>query len=243
MPVFTEVLPIPSQPGASFQLPSTEDVKIMAVRVTIDNSGGTDTEPELAMLAPTGAVIATERQSEAIPAGDSGMASWALRLAKKTGGKGAGAMSWCTATTALNEDIPAGPSGAGYFDLETNDPATFSLTTHFFPQLAFNAVGTYLVFGAYRAVSDPLAPIANPWTTTLQGGPGNFPGPPFPGPHSTGNAIGSHDQVWTTTWLFKVDIDAGHIGGSMDWNWNNLAGADLHSALAGVAVLRLSDVL
>lgn len=94
MPVFTEVIPIDNAAGASFQLPNTEDVKVMAVRVTVDNSGGTDTRPELALLAPTGAVIATERHSEAIPAGDSGMASWALRLAKKAGGGGSGSASF-----------------------------------------------------------------------------------------------------------------------------------------------------
>jgi hypothetical protein len=238
VPVFTEVLPINNAAGASFQLPSTEDVKIMAVRVTIDNSGGTDTEPELALLAPTGAVIATERQSEAIPAGDSGMASWALRLAKKAKATGSG-FSWCAAWSAKNFTVAPGASAADLIITDTNDPAAFVQAGTTPERVRFDKTGTYLLIFAFDAIRSPA--IANPWTTSLQGGPGNFPGSLLFGPMSFGDAVGSSSQHWSKTWTMVRTVSPLETGSTMNWNWNNLTGGTLQSVFGGVVVIRLPD--
>jgi hypothetical protein len=59
--------------------------KLEALVATIDASAG-DAAPEIVIRAPGGAVIAAKRQSETIPAGDTGYATWALRLDDEAAG-------------------------------------------------------------------------------------------------------------------------------------------------------------
>lgn len=53
---------------------------VESVLVEVDNTGGGDIRPTLAVTTQDGQVIATKRQGETIPAGDTGTATWALRL-------------------------------------------------------------------------------------------------------------------------------------------------------------------
>lgn len=53
---------------------------IESVLVEVDGTAGPDATPTLFVKTQDGQVIATKRQGEAIPAGDTGTATWALRL-------------------------------------------------------------------------------------------------------------------------------------------------------------------
>ncbi len=53
---------------------------VESVYVEIDNSGGGDARPTLTLAEQSGVVIAKKRQGEAIGGGNSGSATWALRL-------------------------------------------------------------------------------------------------------------------------------------------------------------------
>lgn len=242
MPVFTEVLPISSQPGASFQLPSTEDVKIMAVRVTVDNTGGTDTEPELAMLAPTGAVIATERQSEAIPAGDSGMASWALRLAKKA--KARAGTSFAVASLLRPQDVFTGFNSYAFASLLTNAPGTFSLSGS---ALAIAQPGVYSFKVQFTVQSNPLSPaVASPWTKALYAAINGLPG----GGQGLAQALASGiqllatagNQYWQSSQAYILDAPVAPAF-PLAWDFDNSTGAQLLLVNGDLIVTRLSDAV
>ncbi len=61
---------------------------VQAVYVTVDNSAGGDARPTLTLSEQSGVVIAKKRQGEAIAAGDTGSATWALRLTDERTGAG-----------------------------------------------------------------------------------------------------------------------------------------------------------
>lgn len=56
---------------------------VEAVYAEVDASGGGDVQPILTLSDQSGVVIAKKRQSETIPSGDTGSATWALRLTDK----------------------------------------------------------------------------------------------------------------------------------------------------------------
>lgn len=79
---------VPVEPGAtsvSFTIPPGVNLDVESVYATIDNSGGGDVKPVLSVADQSGVVIAAKRQGETIPAGDTGSATWALRLADEQG--------------------------------------------------------------------------------------------------------------------------------------------------------------
>lgn len=53
---------------------------VQSVYVEVDNTAGSDARATLTVSEQAGVVIAKKRQGEAIPAGDTGSATWALRL-------------------------------------------------------------------------------------------------------------------------------------------------------------------
>lgn len=53
---------------------------VQSVLVEVDNTAGPDVRPTLSVQTVNGAPIADKRQGEVIPAGDTGRATWALRL-------------------------------------------------------------------------------------------------------------------------------------------------------------------
>lgn len=64
----------------SVTLPPGVTLDVQAVLANIDAAGAGDTLAELTIAEQAGVVIATKRQGEPIPAGDTGTATWALRL-------------------------------------------------------------------------------------------------------------------------------------------------------------------
>lgn len=70
----------------SYVLPAGLFQYIEAILVNVDASGaGAAVRPELSIATENGAVIATQRQGDAIPVADSGSATFALRLADNGG--------------------------------------------------------------------------------------------------------------------------------------------------------------
>lgn len=69
---------------ATFTLPATPGMKVQSVVATVDNSAGGDTTATLVLADQSGEVIATQNQDDVIPAGQSGTASFALGLRRRT---------------------------------------------------------------------------------------------------------------------------------------------------------------
>lgn len=64
----------------SYTLPLLGTFRVESVVAAIDGTAAGDVKPVLRVRDKSGAVIATKRQSDVIPAGDTGSATWALRL-------------------------------------------------------------------------------------------------------------------------------------------------------------------
>lgn len=71
---------------ASYELPPGVFQYIQSVHVVVNNTAGPDVRPTLSVETQDGVVMASKRQGEAIPAGDTGSATWALRLADESAG-------------------------------------------------------------------------------------------------------------------------------------------------------------
>lgn len=83
---FTQVEQGIAESTLTYQLPLAGRFDIDSAVATIDNTGGGDIQPMLYLTNASGEVIAKKRQSSTIPAGDTGTATWALRLADDGGG-------------------------------------------------------------------------------------------------------------------------------------------------------------
>jgi hypothetical protein len=224
-------------------LPIAVDFDLQSVLVQVDNTGGGDTLAEVVLADPSGQVIQTHAQTEPIPAGAKGSATFARRLpVKAKGGAQASGLSWCTAE--VQAAPPPGASPANFFNLQTNDPAAFAIDG--FGRLVFDKVGVYEIFGEYDvSTSVASGPVANPWTLNVQGGPGSFPVPALQrlgGPFNvSGVVLSPAIQSWGRLWLVTVDVHAANVGGTLNWNWNNSTAVTL-GGRAFVAVTRLADV-
>lgn len=64
----------------TFRLPSNMATKVQSVVATVDNAAGGDATAKVTVLDGSGVVIATNTQADPIPAGDTGTATFALRL-------------------------------------------------------------------------------------------------------------------------------------------------------------------
>jgi hypothetical protein len=71
-------------------MPSNVALKVESVVATVSNGSGSAVTPELTIKDAAGTVIATKRQASSIPAGDTGTATFALRLADDGGASAAG---------------------------------------------------------------------------------------------------------------------------------------------------------
>ena len=163
---------------ATYELPLLGRFVVESVVAMIDASGGGATLPQLTVLDKSGAVIAKKRQTQAIPAGDTGAATWALRLVDDLAAVAAGAQL-LGAGPVVGQFVPSG-AGTTFFDLDvpnfwTNDPATFAAQVWAAggPENGHSGIGilktgTYLV--TYSAFFSAQAgfPVANPWTVTVE---------------------------------------------------------------------------
>lgn len=82
----TIVLPGSGAQTASYVLPPGLLQYVQSVLVEVDATAAGDVRPTLRVKEQTGVVIATKRPPEPIPSGDTGTATWALRLVDDSGG-------------------------------------------------------------------------------------------------------------------------------------------------------------
>lgn len=78
--VYSHVVPGAGSQTLTFQLPGGGKLEVDAVIAQIDNTAGAATHPILFIALPDGSIIAKKPQGSVIPAGDTGTATWALRL-------------------------------------------------------------------------------------------------------------------------------------------------------------------
>lgn len=92
---------------ARYTLPNLGTFEVNSVVAQIDGSGAPAVKPILRLRDKSGAVIATKRQGSPVPAGDTGSATWALRLADDGGDGITQIVSGDGTVTVLN---PFGPT-------------------------------------------------------------------------------------------------------------------------------------
>src|SRR4051812_27052102 len=105
----------------SFTIPSNVDFNVESVVASVDASGAGDTIGELSIAEVTGEVIATKRQSEPIPAGDTGLETWALRLTDEGAAAAAGFPNLPYAVASGNGTIANGGMALTLPDLPNFD--------------------------------------------------------------------------------------------------------------------------
>ncbi len=158
---YTEVEEAGTSETATYALPLTGRLDVESVVATIDNSAGGTIHPILYLAAPNGEIIAKKVQSDSIPAGDVGSATWALRLDDKSAGVAASAAAWAQ----VRRSTPQGTlSGADAFlawdQFSTSDQAIFSTLPGGVAGdtiLAFSTPGIYLLLSTFTW----LAVLAN----------------------------------------------------------------------------------
>ncbi len=101
----------------TFTMPGGVAMKVLSVVATINNGAATAVTPELTIRDQSGVVIAARKQSSTIPAGDTGTATWALRLDDDSAASGGG-------TSGIFFDTD--PQTGGFLTIETTgfDPVT-----------------------------------------------------------------------------------------------------------------------
>lgn len=73
--------------SVTFEMPGNVPLAVESVVATIDNAAGTDTLAKVTVRDSAGVVIATSSQADVIPAGDTGTATFALRLGGSSGNR------------------------------------------------------------------------------------------------------------------------------------------------------------
>lgn len=104
---------------AEFQLAPGVFQYIQSVHVVIDNTAGADVRPTLTVETQDGVVMAAKRQGETLPAGDTGSATWALRLDDER--NLTGFLHWGTNTDTAGQGLVL--TGGGAFSFTTGGSA------------------------------------------------------------------------------------------------------------------------
>jgi hypothetical protein len=208
----------------TWPLPKSTSFKIQSVSASITGAGGAATTAELQIVLPTGEVVAAERQSSSIPAGDTGVATWALRL---TGGGSQG---------------PPGPPGStdldmvrganlGGFSVPPFSFQQFDLDTIYTDTLGYWSAGTPYRFTVKKAGEYSISGFAL-WDGTIsykvnggaiEGFPAAFRGPTSEG-FCWGNTIRSFALNDTIDWQAGNPLSGTQATASM-----NVALVWLHS--------------
>jgi hypothetical protein len=136
-------------PSATFPIPATIVPFVDSVFAEIDNGAGADATPTLEIRGPNGDTVAAVPQDDVVPGGDTGRATWALRLPGK--GRGRGRASPLASCTCLL-DVSPGSFAAGNVSfpitqLATDSPATFSTVGGGSAQVTVLKDGFYLAAG------------------------------------------------------------------------------------------------
>ena len=99
----------------TFTMPGNIRLDVESVVATVNNAAGGDTTAEIVIRDQAGTVIATNAQSEVIPAGDTGTATFALRVVDKQ--STTGFLHWGTNTDASAQGLTL--TGHGPFSFTT----------------------------------------------------------------------------------------------------------------------------
>ncbi len=101
----------------TFTMPGGVAMKVLSVVATVTNGAGSAVTPELTIKDQSGVVIAARKQSSSIPAGDTGTATWALRLDDDSAG---------TSPGGSGIQFDTDPQSGGFLTIETTgfDPVT-----------------------------------------------------------------------------------------------------------------------
>lgn len=163
----------------SVTLPPGVTLDVQAVLANIDAAGAGDTLAELTIAEQAGVVIATKRQGEPIPAGDTGTATWALRLDDEAAAVSSGTQSVTVLWQVNNAGIgnvyavdPAGPFGISGVQWES------WFTAYNTNGWTWGKDGTYLIVmvASFGAPNTGIGAIINGATRN------DPPGFPQPGP-------------------------------------------------------------
>lgn len=178
----TIIVPVDSQQTASYKLPPGLLQYVQSVLINVDNTAGPSSRPTLRISEQSGVVIAAKRQGEAIPAGETGTATWALRLTDEGVGTTDGVELGAAALFILREDtvLPSGVLVFVPFRVLFNtigadlSPDFLDITTP--------GIGEHPTFGLALeiGIEDPPSPPTVPFSVLLYGGGEN---------HSTNVAI------------------------------------------------------
>lgn len=142
-------------PSATFQIPADVVPFVDSIYAEIDNTAGSDTTPTLEIRGPNGDTVAAVPQDDVVPGGDTGRATWALRLPGKRGGS-AGTSSLPAAFVNTNSTVTLNTwtvntyTAISWDALRTNDASTFQL-----PGSGGNTTVAHLTGGLYAAVFIP----------------------------------------------------------------------------------------
>jgi hypothetical protein len=137
--------------AASYTLPPGIFQYVQSVLVQVDATAAPAVRPTLSIAEQSGVVIATKRQGEAIPAGDTGSATWALRLTDDPGitrywnaqfdGNGSGGFDHLRLVQL--GPIPPGDIWPPTAQLTITGTWTFPAAAHIQVGVQHNGVGSY----------------------------------------------------------------------------------------------------
>lgn len=145
---------------------------IQSVLIEVDNGAGPDTRPVLSVQTHDGVAVADKTQGSVIPAGDTGRATWALRLTDETAGGGGGFVPTDTNSSNLYDGSANVPAGG--VQLPWNDgggAALLDLTNPLAPTV--NVAGVYALTIGIDGAAQPIGAAAR-LELVLPGGAWSF---------------------------------------------------------------------
>lgn len=207
----TIVVSIDAAQAVSYQLPPDVLQYVQSVVASVDATAAGDVKPTLYVKTGNEVVIAAKRQSEAIPAGDTGLATWALRL-DGDGGGGGGGLAPLRAVYLCNPapmQVGSGGGGTNFVDwsLESGAPIldlTYPTVARFAQKGVF--MGTLLAYRTNLTDYPGKTALARLYQFSLAGFDGASSGQSFP---MDATLTG---QMGTVTYPFEVDtVDLGNV--------------------------------
>ena len=93
----------------TFTMPANVVLDVQSVVATVDNTAGGDSRATIVIRDASGQVIAAKRQGDPIPAGDTGTATWALRLTDEAAAAAAGVTEIDSSGGTIDVTNPTGP--------------------------------------------------------------------------------------------------------------------------------------
>jgi hypothetical protein len=183
-------------PSATFSIPADLVPFVDSVYAEIDNGAGSDATPTLEIRGPNGDTVAAIPQDDVVPGGDTGRATWALRLPGKKGRGGNVSASVIYARgytdTAFGDApivVPAGGSilaPMDHVDADASGVITWETNVNPNDTARMDGPGLFMVqtsahfqtLGAGE-VAFPYVAAGDEWPTTSWGGVSKLDNAPF----------------------------------------------------------------